>query len=446
MTWLRNRVQYLQSSLEARPKLKKVMDSIVWLLLDKLLRMFVGIVIGIWLLRYLAPERFGMYSAALSFTALFAIVSSLGLRRVVVRELIKFPQQKTEILGSAFTLMSISGCSFWVICTLCGAWYFHDDNILFYLVSIMSLRFIFQAFEPIIHFFEAQTELKYTVYATNAAYFFSNLCKISLILFEADLLAFAMLFVFDGLLTALSLIFIFRKRGYQLSSWKYSSKIAKGLLRDSAPLIFAGVMITVNAKIDQLMLREMVNDTEVGLYAAAYRLVEILFFVPNVIKQSIFPNILEEYKRNTRQFYLKLENVLTLLYAFSYVAILSILLFSDFLIPILLGEDYLESVTAFKILSVLVLFISINVVKNSYLIIHNWTRLKLVFSIIAAATNVVANLILIPKYGMIGACYASLLSYGISAYFATWFFPDLWKLNRLMTRSLFLLRIRKIFN
>ncbi len=446
MNLLQNTIKRIQDALSSRPNLRKVTDSVFWLFLDKIIRLFVGLFVGAWLARYLAPELYGIYHTAFSFSALFGIVAGLGLRRVVVRELVNHPEQKEAILGSTFSLLTISGTLFWGVTVLSAAWFYQDDWLLFCIIAIISMRFIFLAFENIIHFFEAETQLKYTVYATSIAYLISNTIKVLLIIMEADLIAFAALFVVDSILGMISLIVLYHKKGYRLFNWTFSRKIATQLLKDGSPLIFAGLMVTVNARIDQIMLREMTDATQVGIYAAAVQLLSILFFVPNILKQSLFPNIVKEHANNTQAFYEKLEIMLNMLYGFSYIAIIGLFLFADFIIFFLFGEAYAASAAPLRILSVLLLFISINAVKNSYLIIHNWTRLKLVFSIIAATTNVGINLILIPKYGILGACYASLLSYGISAYFATWLFPELNTFSHLMTRSLFLTRLRKLFS
>lgn len=418
----------------------------MWLFIDKLLRYVISFIVGIWLARYLGVTQFGLFNEAIAFVALFGTIASIGLRRITVRELVIRPDEQDQILGSAFTLLLVSGIIFWLICTAIAYFFYADNVIVFYLICAISLSFTFRAFESINYFFEAEVKLKYVVYATNTAYILGNLIKIVLILSSANLFAFAILYTIDIGLSALSLFVVFNTKGRSIFNWKYSKRIALQLLHDGAPLIFAGLMITLNSRVDQIMIGKMLSAKEVGWYAAAVKLTELWFFIPNIIRTSIFPNIVQSHANNQQVFYEKLEQILHLFCVFAYLVIIPVVLFNEQIIQWTYGEDFRNSSKALSILIILVLFIGIDIVKNSYLIIHNWTRLKLVFSIIAASINVIANLILIPKYGMIGACYASLLSYGISAYFATWFFPELRELSRIMTRALFLTRIRKIFS
>lgn len=60
-----------------------------WLFGEKILRIIVGLFVGIWVARYLGPERFGLFSYAQSFVGLFSAIATLGLDGIVVRELVK---------------------------------------------------------------------------------------------------------------------------------------------------------------------------------------------------------------------------------------------------------------------------------------------------------------------------------------------------------------------
>ncbi len=60
-----------------------------WLFAEKILRMFVGLFVGIWVARYLGPEKYGLLSYAQSFVGFFTAIATLGLDGIVVRELVK---------------------------------------------------------------------------------------------------------------------------------------------------------------------------------------------------------------------------------------------------------------------------------------------------------------------------------------------------------------------
>jgi O-antigen/teichoic acid export membrane protein len=68
-------------------------------------------------------------------------------------------------------------------------------------------------------------------------------------------------------------------------------------MRDAWPLIFAGMVVSVYMKIDQVMLKEMLDTKAVGIYAAAVKLCEAWYFVPTVVTASVFPAIISSKKK-----------------------------------------------------------------------------------------------------------------------------------------------------
>lgn len=92
------------------PGLWKLIGNTGWLFADKILRMGLALVIGVWVARYLGPEQFGLYNYAISFAGLFTMFATLGLDSIVVRNIVRQPAEKDEILGTTFGLRLMGGC------------------------------------------------------------------------------------------------------------------------------------------------------------------------------------------------------------------------------------------------------------------------------------------------------------------------------------------------
>jgi len=71
-----------------------------WLLAEKVLRMFVSLFVGVWIARYLGPDKFGLLSYAQSFVGLFAAFATLGLDGIIVRELVKDESKRNKYLDT----------------------------------------------------------------------------------------------------------------------------------------------------------------------------------------------------------------------------------------------------------------------------------------------------------------------------------------------------------
>lgn len=103
-SWLKYLPGSLREKLDGRHQLQTILGNGSWLFADKAVRMSIGLIVGVWLARYLGPDRFGKFNYAIAFAALFSPIATLGLNGVVVRELVHHSERKNEILGSAFAL------------------------------------------------------------------------------------------------------------------------------------------------------------------------------------------------------------------------------------------------------------------------------------------------------------------------------------------------------
>ena len=83
-----------------RSGLKRIIANTGWLFADKFLALLAGLLVGAWIARYLGPKQYGQYNYALAFTALFAPFASLGLATIAVREFVRRPEDKPQILGT----------------------------------------------------------------------------------------------------------------------------------------------------------------------------------------------------------------------------------------------------------------------------------------------------------------------------------------------------------
>src|SRR6185295_9435001 len=103
-TWIKYLPDCMRDKVTGRQNVQKLIRNTGWLFADRILRIGIGLVVGVWIARYLGPERYGLFSYAGAFVALFSIFATLGLDGIVVRELVNDPARSEEILGTAFTL------------------------------------------------------------------------------------------------------------------------------------------------------------------------------------------------------------------------------------------------------------------------------------------------------------------------------------------------------
>jgi O-antigen/teichoic acid export membrane protein len=407
-----------------------------WLLGEKILRMTLGLFVGVWVARYLGPEQFGLFSYAQSFVALFAAFATLGLDGIVVRELLKDESQRDKLLGTAFILKLLG--AFVVLSLLAVAVFFQsNDYQTNSLIFIVGSATVFQSFNVIDFYFQSKVLSKYVVYSNVASFFLSSIIKVILIFNEAPLIYFAYVILFDNLVLACGFIYFYFDNKLSIFNWSYDKHKAKSLLKDSWPLILTGIAVSIYMKIDQIMIKEMLSTAEVGYYAAAVRLSEAWYFVPVVISTSLFPAILNAKKNNIKLYYLRLQNLFDLMVVMSLIVALLVMFLSDWIVILLFGTDYAAASTVLTIHIWAGLFVSLGLCRGKWILAENLQKYTVLFLGGGLIFNVFFNYLFIPKFGINGAAYSTLISQGIGTLVIPFFFKK--------TRLSFIMMIKAIF-
>jgi PST family polysaccharide transporter len=388
-----------------------------WLMVDRVVRMGMGLFVGVWVARYLGPEQFGSLNFAISFVALFGSITSLGMEAIIMREILHKAEDANEILGTAVALRSGAG----LLCVgiAIGAVRLiqsHDRQAIL-LVSILSLTLIFQAFDTIDVFFQSQVRSKISVWAKNGAFLIFAVVRVALICAKAHLWVFAAAMIGETACGAAGLFLGYEWSGYRVSSWRPSKKRAVLLLQQSWPVIFTGMAIMVYMRLDMVMLKTMKGDFAVGLYAAATRVSEVWYFIPQAIVSSVSPAIMR-VKDNPQLLNARLSRLFSLMTLSACVIGSVVALASHFVIRILYSNSYIGAGPVLAVHIWASVFVFLGVAQYPWDISRNLVKLGMYRTVLGAVINVAMNLYLIPRYSAMGAAIATVVSYAVSGVFA----------------------------
>lgn len=424
------------------PSIRKITANTGWLFFDNVLRLIGVVVVNAWVVRYLGPEWYGDLSYALAFTALFTPLATFGLSNIVIRELVQDAEHIPQILSSAFAIMMVSSSIATIAPILLIFLLRPDDSSARELVFILAIGTLFQPFTLVDSWFQSQLLSKYTVYARNIALAAASALKIVCVMAHAPLLLFAGLYTLESGLFLLVLVIVYQRRADRniFTGWGSRLDRIKPLLRDSWPLLFEGVAVMIYMRIDQTMLGQMLHGDEgsrtVGLYAAAVRLSEVWYFIPAAIVSSVFPSIVRSKGLNRSEYYDRIQwlfNVITLL---SYVIAITMSIFAGFTVNLLYGSEYQDAAPVLVILTWANVWVSLGLARGAIVRSENKQIFTLVGSLLGAVSNILLNLLLIPRLGAIGPAIATTISYGISAYGSSFLFPSLRHLGKMQTLAL----------
>lgn len=418
------------------PGFRKIIRNIGWLSAERLIRMALSFVVGVYVIRYLGPEQFGKLSYSTSFVFLFLAITKLGLDEIVVRNLVKQEETSAKILGTAFVLKLI-GCVLAFFIVSAGIIVSTDDWLVRWMTIIIAFSMIFTCFDILDLWFQSQVLSKSIAIVRSIQFAISSLAKLGFIWFHLPLISFAYLFVADTIIRAIGMTWVYlQDQQHLVGRWQLDKSVAVDLLLNSWPLILSGAMVTINMNIDQVMLGNMSTSEELGNYAAAVKFSEVWYFIPTVICSSVFPAIVQAKQQSRVEYYAKMQRLYDFMSFLSLSIALVVAFTSKNVLTNLLGAEYSSAGTILILHIWSGIFIFFGVARGNWLVIEDMTRLSLITQLMGAVTNVVLNLFLIKQYGAIGAAIATLISYAVSSYLSCMIFPAMHQTGWMLTKAL----------
>ncbi|MDJ1175491.1 flippase [Roseofilum capinflatum] len=410
--------------------MRQVLNNISWLFFDKILQMGLGLIVGVWVARYLGPNQFGLLSYAIAFVSLFNPLISLGLDGIVVRDLARNSEDKDEIIGTSFTLKLLTGLLVIILATSLSFAIKPDNIISNILIVILSIGSVFKSSQVIEFWFQSQVQAKYIVIAKRIVYLGISLVKILLIQAQATVIAFAIVSLAEIVFSSIALMIIYQIKGNKINLWKIRLNRAKLLLTDSWPIFFAGITIYIYSKIDQVMLGSLLEDTsELGFYSVAVKLSEMFDFLPMTINSSVLPKLTSLRKRDPEEYLKKYQNYFDLMLCLWLAVAIPTSLLSPWIINWLYGESYAPSIPILSIYVWAQFGSNFGVARSSYLLIENKQKYSLYFSLSGALINIALNLYLIPIMGATGATIATLATYFFVTILINFLIKDLYQIQ-----------------
>lgn len=393
----------------ALPGFKKYFANTSWLMVEKIFRSVMLLVVGAYVARYLGPGQFGLLSYAISFVALFSAISTLGLDSIVVRELVTNGIKRDELLGTAFFL-KLAG-AFSALAVLYIAVHFtSNDNLTNLLIFIIASSTVFQSFNVIDFYFQSIVLSKYVVYTQLILLTVSSFIKLFLIWIQAPLLYFSIVFLIDGIVLAIGLTIAYLSRKLNIFDWKFRPKLAVRLLKNSWPLILSGICLSIYMRIDQVMIKHILDMEAVGQYAAAVRLSEACYFIPAIVCGSLFPAIINAKNRSKELYQARLQKLYNLMVWTAIPIALATTLVADDIVKFLFGAEFSRAGPVLTIHIWASVFVFTLSVRGKWLLAENLQKYNLYSTLTGSIINITLNIIFIPIYGILGAALATIFA------------------------------------
>lgn len=184
----------------------------------------------------------------------------------------------------------------------------------------------------------------------------------------------------------------------------------KELLESSSSFIVSGLMVSVYACTDRLMLKQMLDEASVGYYSLASSVSVMWTFVLSAVIDSMYPGIVQSQKMDYYRYEKKNRQLYAIVFYISIAMSAVISVAAPLLVTILYGESYMPSVGPLRIVVWYTAFSYLGVARNAWMVCENKQKYLKYLYIAAAIINVILNCLLIPRWGASGAAAASLIT------------------------------------
>lgn len=410
---------------------RKYLANTSWMFVEKVVRLGVVMVTTIFTTRYLGDQLFGQLSYASGYVGLFFALTSMGLDEIVVRDLVRKPERRDDILGTAAMLKLFGALLLVVLTTAVGLLKGMDAETLT-LVAIIAVAELLKPFVVVEYWFQARVQAKTSSIVLIAQALISAGYKFFLIGIEAPLSWFAWSYVVEMLVMSGGYLWAYERSGATWRTWKYSKDLLMELLQQSWPLIIFGIALYVQAKIDQVMIGDILTRTrgqaeafkEVGQYSVALKMIEALGFLPVIVQKSLAPAITRAKLESREKYEDRLLNQYRLMFLMFLCTAVPLFLLARPVIVLFFGPEFEPAGVLLGWFSIRLLFTNMGMGKASFITNESLFKYSLITAVVGASLNIGINYLLIPTMGSFGSIWASVISFTVSLMLMDLLFKD----------------------
>ena len=402
-------------NVQGKDGVKKYGANTLWLFVGRFGNIILSFAVAIVIARHLSPAGFGQINFAISFVSLFSFLTTFGTDSIVIRDLIRKPEDTDKILGTSLAIKIVGGFiavigSTISILILSSSF----DERLF--VIVYSISFIFQCLNIIDLYYQAKVLSRRSVVSQLGAGILSSLAKIVLVLSNASILYILMAYVLETFLTGLFLLISWirsEEHSVALIRIKFDSTILKNMLAVSWPLMLTSIAAIIYARIDQVMIKGLLGNTDLGIYSSAVKLAEGWYFIPGIITASLFPALVGV--RTNKELYLtRVRWLYAALIGSAFCIGLGTTFFGKWAITFVFGSAYTAGYMSLILYTWAGVGVFLGTGIGQHLITEGHTKILFTMTLSGAIMNIILNTLLIPIYGINGSAFSTLVSYSFT--------------------------------
>jgi O-antigen/teichoic acid export membrane protein len=392
----------------------RVLQNTIVLVAGQIIGVFLSFIASIFLVRSLGNVGFGQYSVVYSFLTLFGWLVSFGTDNLIVRDAAKNPQEADRIWSNGIcTQILFSGLTIGVMVVIAlGMGYRREMVILFLLASMEMIilipwRFVGRIFQVRLQQWRAVT----------ATLIRQTLWLIILVIGTHFSVSLQVLIGARTVITVLEVLLLWwwSKPFFNFHPVINYSRVMD-LLKISWPLALAALSASIYHRVDQVMIERFLTAGELGYYATAVNLAGLMSIIPNAFMASVYPLLCQHVTYPDRFERIANTSFRWLLSSSIVVACLFVIV-GEPLVVFIYGNQFAYSGRILGVLGWSQVAICFGVIAAQILISREKQLYLTLATIVGAIVNILGNIVILPRYGIIGAAWVNVFSYSLASIF-----------------------------
>ncbi len=226
---------------------RKVLKNISWLFVERVLRLGLVLLTGALVARALGEELFGQLNYATGFVGLFFALGAMGIDEILVRDLVRHPEKRDELMGSAALIKGL-GAVLLVLLASIGSMLKGMEALSVTLIIVVASAELLRPFGVVEQWFMSQMKASPIARVQMAQVIISSVAKLGLawavhagqVDGRSALIGFAWMYVLENTVLTLGYLRVLSRAGAHWSQWRISRATVAHLLRESWPMLIYG--------------------------------------------------------------------------------------------------------------------------------------------------------------------------------------------------------------
>jgi O-antigen/teichoic acid export membrane protein len=381
---------------------KNILSESLFLLSEKILTVLISAIIIYFFSTNFEKELFGTYIYYSSIIAILISMSKFGFDSVTSIELSS--QNHKTVLSSIFFTRLFVSLVIILFLSIYSFWLPKIDRIIFLTLSSLIL---FKTVDVFRGRYEFELKNKNLVLIFYIGFLPSAMIKIYYAAINPSFLLLVISLTIESFIVFFILVIVNKK----FISYNYFSyDLIKKIILRIWPLSLSSIIVILNAKIDQLMVNNFLDKTELAEFSIGIKLTEYTIIAITALSPIIIGNIIKYKSKNPKSYKILYNRLYKLFFIIGLLIALIIYFFGGDVILLVFGESYVNSLQINSIYCFLICFSFLGIINSIYTRTEFLEKTIILRQFMMIFSNLVLNIILIPSYGIVGAAYATLIS------------------------------------